>query len=286
MSKIEEALDKIRNSEKLRVSNLGDNAEQFQNRRLTTSKIDSTYQQDEPVQLGNISDMQHSAELSSEDKAAARVIDISMSDRQVFNAFRDFRTTISQLIGKKSSPIIMITSSGEQAGTSFVAQNLAVAIALDETKTSLLIECNFANPSFKHFVMDEEKPGLNDYLKESEISVEEIIHPTGIPRMRIIPAGVQSYAMSEYFTNSRLNKLFAEIKQRYAERFIIVDAPDISTNADARILAQVCDYVILVVPYGKATEKQVLRDARAIGKEKLLGTVFNNQPKVPRSFRN
>ena len=163
--------------------------------------------------------------------------------------------------------------------------NLAAAIAMDETKTSLLVDCNLSDPDLSRLAVSD-KPeaaiGLKDYLQNNNCSVKDIIYPTGIPRLRLIPTGLKNIPMAEYFTSLRLHRLFDEIKQRYTRRYIFVDAPPVSNDADARILAEVCDYVILVVPYGKVTEEQVLKAARAIGKEKLLGTVFNNEPRFPR----
>ncbi|MCW9014616.1 MAG: hypothetical protein OQL06_12605 [Gammaproteobacteria bacterium] len=278
MSKIQEALDKIKASK---------NAEEFDLSKQTGlpqerigSKADIKLS--ETAVFNQITHMYQPEELSPDEKDRLKIISTSMNDRKIFNAFRDLRTTISQRIEEKASPVIMVTSCTSQGGSSFVAQNLAVAVAMDESKTSLLVDCNLNAPKFSELIISENIVGLKDYLKEENRSVDEIIHPTGIPRLRVIPAGVLDIPMTEYFTNIRLRKLFEDIRERYSHRYIIVDAPPIEENADTRILAQICDYAILVVPYSKVTEKQVLTSARAIGKEKLLGTVFNNQPRTPK----
>jgi Mrp family chromosome partitioning ATPase len=228
--------------------------------------------------------MHQPGEISAKQKAEARIIDSEMPDRYVFNAFRDLRTSIVQHV-KEASPIIMVTSCARSGGGSFVALNLAAAISMDATKTSLLVDCNLGEPDVSRLAIStqaEKMAGLKDYLQSSDCSVQNIIYPSGIPRLRVIPAGFARIAKTEYFTSARLHRLFDEIKQRYAQRYIIVDAPPITSDADTRILAEVCDHVVLVVPYGRVTEDQVLKAARAIGKEKLLGTVFNNEPRFPR----
>ena len=278
MSKIQEALEKIKAEREKQVSDttpiIGDVLpleKELDNSRAETISV-----------ANDIAGMRQPVELNSEEKADKKIVDAAMSDRYVFNAFRELRTTVVQKINE-SSPIIMVTSCTYGGGGSFVSLNLAAAIAMDETKTSLLVDCNLAEPNFSNLpAADDSSRGLKDYLKGNECGVGDIIYPTGIPRLRVIPAGQTHVPMTEYFTSVRLHKLFDDIKQRYSQRYIIVDAPPISENADTRILAETCDYVILVVPYGKVTEEQVLKAARAIGKDKLLGTVFNNEPRFPR----
>jgi Mrp family chromosome partitioning ATPase len=111
--------------------------------------------------------------------------------------------------------------------------------------------------------------------------VEQIIHPVGIQRLRLIPTGGQMDITVEYFTSLKMRRLLKNIKERFADRYIIIDAPPIMESADTRILADVCDYAILVVPYGKATEAQVLKASKSLGAHKLLGIVFNDEPRLP-----
>jgi protein-tyrosine kinase len=75
-----------------------------------------------------------------------------------------------------------------------------------------------------------------------------------------------------------MRDLMENLRDRYDDRYIIVDTPSITQSADAEILSSLCDYVLLVVPYGKATESQILSATKAIDEGKLLGVVFNNEP--------
>ncbi|MCW8934274.1 MAG: AAA family ATPase [Gammaproteobacteria bacterium] len=273
MSKIYDAL------EKLKLEKANEQPSEVKPEE-NNNNIDEIIPDDALIMKAAISDMSQPDLLTDRERAEMRIIGPQMSDRRVFNAFRDLRTTVIQNV-KTSSPIIMVTSSTYGSGSSFVATNLAAAIAMDGTKTSLLVDCNLDNPQSCKLSKSENPLGLIDYLEDSERSIEEIISPTGIPRMRLITAGEKDANKSEFFTSKRLHFLFEKIKERYDQRFIIVDAPPINENADARILSEVCDYVILVVPYGKVNNEAVLNTARVIGKEKLLGAVFNNEPRTP-----
>ena len=73
-----------------------------------------------------------------------------------------------------------------------------------------------------------------------------------------------------------MREFFAEIKSRYADRYVIVDAPSAADyDAEIRILAELCDFAVLVVPYGKVTRSELNAAIGKIGNERLAGVVYN-----------
>ena len=66
------------------------------------------------------------------------------------------------------------------------------------------------------------------------------------------------------------------LKTRYPDRYLILDAPPIGVSAEARILTELSDLVVLVVPYGRVNEAQVAAAVDTIGEDRLAGIIFNN----------
>ncbi len=124
--------------------------------------------------------------------------------------------------------------------------------------------------------------GLTDYLEADDIQVEHIIHPVGIPRLRLVPAGRRSDMPTENLGSSKMKSLLAELRERYQDRYIILDTSSITDAADARVLQEMADLALLVVPYGKTTEIQVWNAAKAIEPSKFFGVVFNDEPQLPK----
>jgi Mrp family chromosome partitioning ATPase len=118
-------------------------------------------------------------------------------------------------------------------------------------------------------------------MENSDMDIADIIHPVGIERLRIIPSGGQREIPAEYFTSLKMKRLLDGIKQRYRERYIIIDAPPMTESADTQILADLCDYAVLVVPYGRVTDAQIDACIKALGDKKLVGVVFNDEPTLP-----
>lgn len=284
MSKIEKALNKARNAGSLRVvsSQPPRQEEQAAGKLLATSATTSLIEQRAGASQA-IARMREKSPLDKQVLALNRIIYPELGEDGTVRAFREIRTKIIQKSQGRNC-VIMVTSVTGGGGSSFVTLNLGVAFSFDAGKTALLLDCNFHNPSLHRLFGPGTYRGLVDYLEHPEMDITEIIHPVGIERLRIIPSGGRREISAEYFTSIKMNQMLDSIKQRYQERYIILDAPPMTESADTQILADLCDYVVLVVPYGRVMDSQIDTCVKAIGEKKLLGIVFNDEP-VPPSFR-
>lgn len=208
------------------------------------------------------------------------IIHRELAGNETVQAFREIRTKIVQRT-KGRNAIVMVTSVTRGGGNSFVATNLGAAFAFDAGKTALLVDCNLRNPRLQSLLQNESAPGLTDYLEDDRLDIADIIQPVGIERLRLIPAGTMHSSPAEYFTSPRIRRLLADIRQRFSDRFVILDAPSMTDSADARILLELCDYVLLVVSYGRASNADIEESIKAVDGEKFLGVVFNDDPRLP-----
>ncbi len=280
MSKIEKALQKARSERgtQIVVSPHGNAGRQIVPVEPTVvapahePRVDATRQiarMREP-QLRNKTDLEQSG-----------IIHPEMQDTNAIKAFREIRTRIIQKTGGRNCTVL-VTAIGAQSGASLVTLNLGVAFAFDAGKTAMIIDCNLRQPSLHKLVAAQSHKGIKDYIGDPEIDVGEIIHSVGIPRLRVVPAGENRGSSMEYFTSARMRQLLIDLKQRFHDRYILLDAPPMSQSADMQILTEMCDFVLLVVPYGKVTETQIARAVKSISEQKFLGVVFNNDPRLPR----
>jgi exopolysaccharide/PEP-CTERM locus tyrosine autokinase len=223
----------------------------------------------------------HELERRGRDELAEqRIISPDVGENATVQAFREIRTRVLQRTQGQNG-IILVTSVTAGSGNSFVAVNLGVAFAFDAGRTALLVDCNLRAPSLQRLAGGMDKPGITDYLEDARLNVADIIHPVGIERLRVIPAGSRRDIPTEYFTSQRVRQLLDGIRARYAERFVILDAPPMTESADTQILAELCDYILLVVPYGRVTDMQVESCIKALDNRKFIGVVFNDDPQPP-----
>jgi len=204
-----------------------------------------------------------------------KLIHVGMAQRQVLNAFRQLRT---QLMQKRRSDnlTVMMSAAGTGEGCSALnAINLAAAFALDPQKTALYVDCNPYQPSAERFMLGRPRYGVTDFLEQPDMPLERIIYPTGLDRLRIIPVGQTAMAAAEQFHSVRMQTLIAELKLRYKDRFIIVNAPSMTASSEAQVLAQYCDMTVLVAPYGRVTPADMETAYRSIDKYRLAGMIYS-----------
>lgn len=221
-----------------------------------------------------ISRMQEPRRLTHDDLDERRIIYPESKNRHLVNRFRSLRTKLLERSGGNNFTLV-VSGAREGAGSSFVALNLAVAFAFDQAKTALIVDCNLREPSIHSMLDIVPEAGLTDFLDDPEYDIARILYPTGIPRLRMIPAGSRRESAVEFFTSFRMKQFLQAIRRRYPDRFIVLDTASIEDSPDARILAELCDYSMLVVPHGKITAGVVEQAAEAFAPEKFVGAVIN-----------
>jgi len=256
--------------------------EHSQNMPSTAGDFSGGFDADLASMVASSRQIAHMAEptiLSARELDIHNVIHPAMEDQDTLNRFRELRTKLlkpNQRQARHGNSITLVTSVVPNGGSSHIALNLAAAFALDESKTSLIIDCNLKDSILHERVFLEPECGLTDFLRGDVTGLDSIIYATGIVRLRMIPVGNHGNMAAEFFTSPRMRAFLDVVKRRYPDRHIFIDAPAVNTSADARILASLCDRALLVVPYGRTVKSQLEAAVDAIGEEKLAGVVLNN----------
>jgi capsular exopolysaccharide synthesis family protein len=222
-----------------------------------------------------IRNMVHTNLFTDDELAKRRIVYPRMKDKNLLNIYRNLRTKLLSKANNKNF-ITLVTSVVPGGGSSLISANIAATFAFDEGKTALLIEGNVHQPSLgRLFDLKQNELGLMDYIESESMKIPDILYESGIPRLRFIPAGRCQENSAEYFTSKKMRQVMDEITKKYPERYPIIDASSLSESADTRILIELCDQVILVVPYGLCSEDDIKASVEAIGKAKLAGVVLN-----------
>lgn len=228
----------------------------------------------EKLRSETIRDMATPVLWTTEELYERKLIFSGMQQREVLNAFRELKVRLLQK-SQSDNIITLITSLSGHGGASFVAMNLAIAFALDTYKTALYVDCNPYDSSANRLAVEPMEYGLTDYLKDGTLDISDIIYPTGIERLRVIPAGSMRDSAAEQFNSARMRDMIDEIKNRYQDRFVILDAPTIQDSTEVRILSKYCDSAVLVIPFGKVLPNQVMSAVDVVGKDRFAGLMFN-----------
>lgn len=218
--------------------------------------------------------MQEPRRLTPDDLEERRIVYPESPNRKLVNHFRNLRTKLLEKSGGNNFTLV-VSGARAGAGSSFVALNLAAAFAFDEAKTALIIDCNLREPALHSTLDIVPDSGLTDFLDDPDYDIGRILYPTGIPRLRLIPAGSRRETPSEFFTSFRMKQFLQAVRRRYPDRFIVLDTAPITESPDARILTELCDYAMLVIPHAGMTADGIEQAAGAFNAEKFVGAVIN-----------
>ena len=221
----------------------------------------------------DIATMSQVREFTSDEYRERGLIFKDLNDSKLMNEYRNLRTKLLSE-NDDSNFITMITSASPDYDTSLVAANIASTFALDEGRTSIVINANASSEKASDIFEIKTELGLVDVLISEDVAIEQIIYETPINRLRYIPIGRNPENSAEHFSDMRMKKTMENILSRYSERYLFLNAPSIASSADTRILLEVCEKVLLVVPYGKCTEDSIRQTVLAIGSEKLAGIIL------------
>jgi exopolysaccharide/PEP-CTERM locus tyrosine autokinase len=179
---------------------------------------------------------------------------------------------------------IMVTGAEPADGKSLVSANLAVSIAQGMNHYVLLVDCDLRRPSLHKTFGLQTNQGLREYLENGD-SIAPYLLKTPVGKLTLLPAGQPSSSPSELLGSEKMQALIQELKGRYPDRFIILDSPPAHFTAETTSLYTMMDGVILVVRSGKTSREPVEDVVANIGREKIIGVVFNASAEVQRDYR-
>jgi len=169
---------------------------------------------------------------------------------------------------------IMVTSSVRAEGKSLTSLNLAISLAQEYDHTVLLVDADMRKPSVHEYLGIPLSAGLSDCLTKDK-KVEECLIRTGIGKLSILPAGTIQKNPVELVMSSKMRDLLAELKQRYADRYVIFDTPPLLPFAEVHSLSSLVDGVLFVIREGHTPLSSIKGGLDILKEANLLGCVYN-----------
>ena len=184
-------------------------------------------------------------------------------------AFRMLRSNMTFMNVSAGNEIhtILFTSSDPHAGKTFVATNLATTLAM-AGKRVLLIDLDLRRHALStQLGHGNSKTGITSYLAGTT-ELDKLITKTGIhDNLDVIYAGIQPPNPTEMLLSDKLDKLVAELRQKYD--YIFIDSTPAMSVADAIITDRLADLCIYIVREGVLDRRQ-LPDIERLYREKKL----------------
>jgi capsular exopolysaccharide synthesis family protein len=194
------------------------------------------------------------------------------NERSGAEQFRTLRSRLYHLRDTASLKRILVTSALAGEGKTFVATNLAQAIAREKARKVLLIDGDLRNPTLHKPLGAPITLGLSDYLR-GHASDPEIIQHGQEGNLCFIAAGSQGSDPSELLSNGMFDKLLDRLAPLFD--WVIIDSPPCLPVSDANVLAGLCDGVLLVVRARSTPSAAADKARKELHKRKVVGVVMN-----------
>lgn len=191
-------------------------------------------------------------------------------------AYNMLRTQVLQRMTQRRWNTLAVTGPREHAGSSLVAANLAISLARELHHTVLLVDLNLRQPALQRYFGLEPVLGVEDVLNGDCELPEALINPA-IERLVLLLAKGPAWNSPELLASPATANLVAELKHRYATRFVVFDLPPLLSSDDALAFLPHTDCALIVVEDGK-TQRDDLERALTLVRDSgtgLLGTVLN-----------
>lgn len=194
----------------------------------------------------------------------------------ISESIRNLRTMVDFAeVGKKNKSLI-VTSTVQGEGKSYVAANLAVAVAQAGEKV-LIVDGDLRRSNLHKVFRVSNAKGLSDFLATGKTieDLRPLIQATDVPGLSILTCGQRPPNPAELLNTPRLSAFLAWAGEDYDR--VIVDCPPMFPISDVLLWGKYISNCIFVAAFGK-TRVPIIRTAvkRILTSGiKVLGSVVN-----------
>jgi len=151
-----------------------------------------------------------------------------------------------------SANVLLVTSARPGEGKSFTALNLGGSIAQNAGESVLLIDVDAKNNSLTDLLGLNDRLGFLDMASRPDLAPEDLIMPTDLPNLSILPLGQRSSDRTDALVDPslesrRLTPPIKSLSERFPRSLIILDAPPCLSTSDPHTLAPAVGQVLMVV---------------------------------------
>lgn len=192
--------------------------------------------------------------------------------------YRILRTNLKLSQLGKHSTSVLITSTAPGEGKSTNSINLAITFAQTGGKT-LLIDADLRRPIIHKVFNLPPHPGLTEILIGDVASYNDVIKPTSVNNLFILPAGTIPPNPSELLESGKFPAIIKYATENFEQ--IIIDSAPIGMVSDTTLIANMLDGAVVVLHAGKTDRFIASKAIQILKKNKIhiYGAILNNMRK-------
>jgi len=226
--------------------------------------------------LGSISRMNRNAGADAKERALVAARQPASIPGEQFRSLRTSILAAAAWNGEERGGLILVTSPELGEGKTTVALNAAGAFA-QLGQGVVVVDADLRRPVVHEVMAVPRSPGLVELL-EGEADIEDVIRPTSVPNLFIVPAGRKTTRPGELLAGPSARAALERLGKKYGT--VWVDSPPVIPVADARNLAPAADVIIMVVRAASTRRRALQRTCDDLGCDggRTVGVVLNDVP--------
>lgn len=202
--------------------------------------------------------------------------ELTRPDSPNAEALRNIRTSLGFATARAKPKALLVTSSTQKEGKSFISIHLALSFA-QLGKRVLLIDGDLRRPSLHRRFHLSGGDGLSHLLAHGQDASEAqgLVRETAIENLSVLPCGPIPPNPAELLASPISEALLAWARERYD--LVLIDGTPVFPITDAMLWASRADAAIFVVKFGEITPFVALRASRKLRETglRIAGAVVN-----------
>ncbi|MCC5858737.1 MAG: P-loop NTPase [Ectothiorhodospiraceae bacterium] len=190
------------------------------------------------------------------------------------------RPLLANAIGRKGLSVdrgnlIMVTSALPGEGKTFTSLNLALSIAQDPDFSVTLVDGDVVRAHVSRLLGVRDTLGLLDLLADESIAPGELVRPTTVESLNVLPAGRPHPRNEELLSSSRMERVISALADRNRHHIMLFDSPPLLSSPAALSLSSAVGQVVVVVKAGSTLRHQVVEAVDLLDQSKAINMVLN-----------
>jgi len=196
--------------------------------------------------------------------------------------YRKLAAALHHLRVERGIKVVMVASAMAGEGKTLTAANVAFTLSESFRQRTLLIDADLRRPTVDKVLDIMNVSGLSDALDAPEDQKLTIVEMS--PWLSVLPAGRPNPDPMSGLTSPRMRSIVQEAATKFD--WVVLDTPPVELLADASLLFEIVDAVVLVVGAGHTPFRSIERAVNLIDRKRIVGVVLNRavQPNASRYY--
>jgi len=168
--------------------------------------------------------------------------------------------------------VLGVTSAAYGEGKTSISIGIATAMAVDTKKPTLLIECDFAAPSFYKFFGLTEAGGLSEWL-EGGSRLRIVRGAALVPNIYVIPSGAAQSEPARFFYQLVDRNVLDGLRGIFGN--VVIDLPPMLNISYGSLASALADRLLIVARSRTTLTSDLETLVTRIGRDRVSGIVLN-----------